>query len=106
VLLILILAARNSYAQLPASPSPSPPLTNSTQSLDAWLISPNLWKTTTVSFPEARGLGFRWVSNSHDAARASSRALRFGDLPVAEVIARFSPENTQTSVGASGGGNL
>jgi hypothetical protein len=96
-------------AQQP-SPLPSQGTPGSTIALDSWLTSPALWRTSTTQFPESRNFGFRWVSNSHDAARASSRALRFGDLPVAEVIARFSPENTQTSGVApsatTGGGNL
>jgi hypothetical protein len=54
-----------------------------------------LWQTTPDHFTEAHALGFRWVSNAHDAARASSRALRIGNLPVAEVIARFSTDNAQ-----------
>ena len=97
-----------------AQPSPSAsPTTASTLSLDAWLFSPDLWKTSPVWVLEARGLGFRWVSTSYDTARASSRALRLGDLPVAEVIARFSPENKQTnavpagsSPSTTGGANL
>jgi len=69
--------------------------------LDEWLCSPALWNTTGVQFPQARPLGFRWVSASHDAARTSSSALRLGPLRVAEVIARFSPEISSTA-----GGNL
>ena len=94
-------------------PSPSSPAITSTIPLDAWLISPALWETSTTRFPDARALGFRWVSTAHDAALASSPALRLGDLPVAEVIARFSPENAQMNAGPPGlasstttGGNL
>lgn len=101
--------------KITAQPSPlgSSPVITSPISLDAWLVSPAIWETSTVRFPEARALGFRWLSTSHDAVRASSSALHLGDLPVAEVIARFSPENTQTNAGPTGlapsttaGGNL
>ena len=107
----VFLAAHNIAAQPSGSPSPS--TTTSTVSLDTWLLSPALWETSTVRFHEARAIGFRWVSASHDSARASSLALRLGDLPVAEVIARFSPENAQMNAGQPGlapsttaGGNL
>jgi hypothetical protein len=99
--LILFLPAHIITAQQTASPSPS--TTSSPATLDSWLSSPGLWETTTTHFPEARAFGLRWVSTSHDAARASSRALRLGDLPVAEVIARFSPENVATNTLPSGG---
>jgi len=91
-------------------PSPSSPAITSTIPLDAWLVSSALWQTSTSRFPEARTFGFRWVSTSHDAARASVPALRLGDLPLAEVIARFSPENAPTNSGlapsTTAGGNL
>ena len=74
--------------------SPSP--------LDAWLTSPALWQTTPTQFPAARTLGFRWVSNAHDAARASASGLRLRDLPVAEVIARFSPGSALTPTATPG----
>jgi len=71
------------------TPSASPAATITPIPLDAWLTSKSLWETTSVYFPQARELGFRWVSEYHDAARASSHALRLLDLPVAEVIVRF-----------------
>ncbi len=108
---ILFLFARILAAQQTPTPLTSPAgTTPPTVSLDPWLGSPSLWETSTTRFPEAHAFGLRWVSAAHDAARASSRALRLGDLSVAEVIARFSPENT--NAGASGstsltnGGNL
>jgi hypothetical protein len=52
-----------------------------------------LWEQTSNYFPAAAAFGFRWLSDTHDTARASSRWLRLGDLPVAEVIARFSTDN-------------
>src|SRR4051812_34933316 len=73
----------------PASSSPSP------IPLDGWLISASLWQTTPDHFPEAQSLGFRWISDAHDAARAAGRGLRLGRVPVAEAIARFSTEKTQ-----------
>ncbi len=79
------------------APTPSTEPTMVPISLDTWIVSPTLWLTTTVQFPEAPKFGFRWVSTAQDAARASSRALRLGPLPVAEVIARFSPANTQNN---------
>lgn len=98
-LVLSVNAARISVAQTAPLPSTSP--ADPTLSLDTWLASPALWQTTTTSFPEARTLGFRWLSTSHDAARASSPALRLADLPVAEVIARFALQNNPANVVAS-----
>src|SRR4051794_4704807 len=88
--LISLFTAHNASAQTAppanASLSPSATVAPSPIALDAWLTSPSLWQTTADHFAEAKALGFRWVSNAHDAARASSRALRIGNLPVAEVI--------------------
>lgn len=112
VFLILFLALRTLSAQQTPSPSASPTPILPTVALDPWLSSPTLWETSTTRFPEARIFGLRWVSTSHDAARASSRLLRLGDLPVAEVITRFAPENTAASgpnngsVSPTTGGNL
>src|ERR1043166_1076843 len=92
--LLCFLNAPGILAQL--TPSPSPPISQtpgvsaSPIPLDGWLTSSSLWQTTPVQFPEARSLGFRWVSTARDVARASSRGLRLGDLSVAEVIVRFS----------------
>src|SRR5947208_2828427 len=77
--LVFLLIGRNALAQLSPSPSPSlgPAATVATSpvQLDTWLTSASLWQTTRNNFPEARALGFRWVSDTHDAARASSRNL-------------------------------
>lgn len=70
-------------------------------SLAPWLSSPSLWQTSTGDFSAARTFGFRWISDNHEAARAASQSLRLGDMPVAEVIARFSSENSTTSVTGS-----
>jgi hypothetical protein len=91
--LILGVAVSIVTAQTPAPSPSSPAAAASPIPLDSWLTSPSLWQTTPDQFPEAQALGFRWVSDAHDAARASSRALRLGTLPVAEVIARFSTDN-------------
>src|SRR5947208_3590781 len=94
LVLVFSLTAHNTSAQpAPSSPpslSPAPTLAASPVPLDGWLTSASLWQATPDQFPEARAFGFRWVSNAHDAARASSSTLRLGDLPVAEVIVRFS----------------
>jgi|tagenome__1003787_1003787.scaffolds.fasta_scaffold20898560_2 hypothetical protein len=98
--LILVVAAFTLTAQTP-SPSSSPPASpaaaGSPIPLDSWLTSASLWQTTPDQFPEGHALGFRWLSNTRDAARASSRTLRLGNLPVAEVIARFSTDNGPTA---------
>src|SRR5689334_19479923 len=92
---LLLGVTRDTAAQSPpASPpstlaSPSPSAAASPVPLDSWLTSGSLWQTTPDHFPDARAFGFRWVSQARDAARASSRALRLGDLPVSEVIVRF-----------------
>src|SRR4051812_12121138 len=97
---ILFLATLTAIAQT-ASPFPSgsPAAAASPIPLDSWLTSPSLWQTTSDQFPEAHALGFRWLSNMHDAARASSRALRLGILPVAEVIARFATDSGPVAAG-------
>ena len=96
---VFALTAHDACAQ-PApssSPSLSPPATlaASPVPLDGWLTSPSLWQTTPDNFPEAQDLRFRWTSNAHDTARASSSRLRLGRLPVAEVIVRFSTDKPQ-----------
>lgn len=70
-------------------------------SLETWLASPALWQAKPDQFPAARALGFRWVSGERDTARANSSALRLGDLPVAEAIARFAADNAQAPVTAT-----
>ncbi len=70
--------------------------------LDAWLTSPTLWQTSPEQFPAARDFRFRWVSTAHDAARTDFPALRLHDLPVAEVITRFSPGNATTPTSSPG----
>ena len=91
------------FAQLPspsASPSPlsspQPTVQPSPIPLDQWLVSTSLWEATSNYFPAGRAFAFRWISDAHDTARASSRWLRLGDIPIAEVIARFSMNNAQT----------
>ncbi|MDQ2919639.1 MAG: C39 family peptidase [Verrucomicrobiota bacterium] len=104
---IVLLAVETGLAQ--QSPSPTPSATVPVIPLDPWLTSTTLWETSNLQFPEGRALGFHWVSNSHEAARASSSALRLGDLQVAEVIARFALENspvTATTSAATTTGNL
>ncbi|MDQ2867835.1 MAG: hypothetical protein M3R59_05400, partial [Verrucomicrobiota bacterium] len=78
------------WAQSKPSPTASASVAPEIQ-LEQWLLSDSLWQTTPEKFPNGRALGFRWVSNTYEAARASSHSLRLGQLPVAEVIARFAP---------------
>ena len=67
------------------------------------MTAPTLWQTTPETFGAGvRGDGFRWVSQTHDAARAANPALRLRDLPVAEVIARFSPGSAAVPTGSPG----
>ena len=94
----MFLAAPTVFAQQPL-PAAAPNVV----SLDPWLTSPNLWKMTPETFgPAVRGDGFRWVSQTHDAARAANPFLRLHDLPVAEVIARFSPGTAAVPTGSPG----
>lgn len=86
------LCAGESFAQQPIHPD-SNPVAQPDVPLDSWLTASSLWQTTPGQFPAARTFDFRWVSTAHDAARAASPALRLHGLPVAEVIARFSPGN-------------
>ena len=80
-----------------------PGVAASTTSLDAWLTAPTLWQTTPETFgASVHGDGFRWVSQVHDAARAANPALRLHDLPVAEVIVRFSPGSAAVPTGSPG----
>ena len=89
-------------AQFPLRPQPTAAAANATVALDGWLTSPTLWQTTPDQFPAWRTLGFRWVSNARDAARAANPALRLGPLPVSEVIARFSPANAALPASSPG----
>ena len=78
-------------AQAPL-PAASPAATDgSPVALDAWLVSPTLWQTAPDQIPAGRAMGLHWVSNAHDAARTDKGSLRLHDLPVAEMIVRFSP---------------
>lgn len=102
-------AARTTRAQQPFTPPPIPrhadavlPPGQLPVPLDSWLASPTLWQTAPEQFPAARAFRFRWVSTAHDAARTDFPALRLRDLPVAEVIARFSPGNATTPTGSPG----
>ena len=70
--------------------------------LDTWLTSPTLWQTTPQQFPAARSFGLRWVSVVHDAARTDFPALRLHDLPVAEMIVRFSPASSPAPAASPG----
>ena len=90
---LLLTGAGTLAAQSPA-PTATPPAANSAApavTLDAWLVSPTLWQTTPEQVPNGRALGLHWVSNAHDAARTSKATLTLRDLPVAEMIIRFSP---------------
>ena len=89
-------------AQVPLRPQPAAPAADATVPLDGWLTSPTLWQTTPDRFLSARTMGLRWVSNAHDTARAANPALRLGNLPVSEVIARFSPANAAVPVSSPG----
>ena len=90
-------------AQVPLRPQPTAaPTADAIVPLDGWLTSPTLWQTTPDRFPAWRAIGFRWVSNARDAARAANPALRLGFLPVSEVIARFSPANAAVPVSSPG----
>ena len=75
------------------TPPPAAPAmtTGSPVALDAWLVSPTLWRTAPDGIPAGRAMGLHWVSNAHDAARTARASLRLRDLPVAEMIVRFSP---------------
>ncbi len=77
-------------AQTPPA-SPSAAATGSPVALDAWLVSPTLWQTAPGQIPAVRAMGLHWVSDAHDAARTAKASLRLRDLPVAEMIVRFSP---------------
>ena len=93
-----LLAWQTVAAQQPVFPSPAPqraevmfPPDQPPVPLDPWLTAATLWQTSPEQFPAGRVFRFRWVSTAHDAARTDFPALRLHDLPVAEVIARFSP---------------
>ncbi|OGV69303.1 MAG: hypothetical protein A2283_13815 [Lentisphaerae bacterium RIFOXYA12_FULL_48_11] len=66
--------------------------------LDDVLLAQDLWTIDTVKFTErANNLGFRWVSTAKDSARSVMPGLTFRNMPVLEVIVRFS-SNTVSSV--------
>ena len=101
--LLALLRPDTATAQVPLRPQPTAATpADATVPLDAWLTSPTLWQTTPDRFPTGRTMGFRWVSNAHDAARAVNPALHLGVLPVSEVIARFSPGNAAVPVSSPG----
>ena len=97
-----LLWADPAAAQFPLRPQSTASPADAGATLDGWLASPTLWQTTPDRFPLARALGFHWVSNAHDAARAANPAPRFRDLPVSEAIARFSPANAAVPAASPG----
>ena len=95
----LLAAVSSTFAQQPA-PSAT---TAAIIPLDPWLTSVNLWQTTPETFvTSVRAFGFRWVSQAHDAARTAYPWLRLHDLPVSEVIARFSLGTSAVPTGSPG----
>jgi hypothetical protein len=61
--------------------------------LDPLLSNPGLWALKPAEFEDAtKELGFRWVSQAHDSARAAQSGLTALGLPVVEAIARFDGE--------------
>ena len=106
---LLVLQTLLATAQQLPSPPPVPPRSATILPpgqlpvpLDSWLTSSTLWQTAPDQFPAARAFRFRWVSTAHDAARTDFPALRLRDLPVAEVITRFSPGNATTPTSSPG----
>ena len=98
-------AAAQAPAPLPTAPAAAAPpaaAAGGPVPLDPLLASPTLWQATPEKFPEANGLGFRWVSNAHDALRSTNPKLRLHGLPVVELIARFSPANATIPTGTPG----
>jgi Peptidase_C39 like family len=58
--------------------------------LDPLLANPGLWEMKQSDFEAAaKGLGFRWVSQAQDSARAAGGGLTLFGLPAVEAIARF-----------------
>jgi hypothetical protein len=58
--------------------------------LDPLLTNAGLWAMNQADFEgAAKGLGFRWVSQALDSARAAGGGLTVFGLPAVEAIARF-----------------
>ena len=58
--------------------------------LDPLLANPGLWAMKQPEFEvAAKGLGFRWVSQAQDSARAAGSGLTLFGLPAVEAITRF-----------------
>ena len=58
--------------------------------LDPLLANPALWSMNQPDFEAAaKGLGFRWVSQAQDSARAAGGGLTLFGLPAVEAITRF-----------------
>ncbi|HYR57474.1 MAG TPA: C39 family peptidase [Chthoniobacteraceae bacterium] len=61
--------------------------------LDPLITDANLWSMTPANFDAAsKELGFRWVSQAHDSARAATKEMTALGLPAVEAIARFDNE--------------
>lgn len=61
--------------------------------LDPLVSDPGLWAMKPADFEKAaKGLGFRWVSQTRDSARAAGGDLTVFGLPTVETIARFDGE--------------
>ena len=70
-------------ARQKTSPPPPPPL-------DPVLMGATFWETPAPQFVEGnKALGFRWLSDAHDAAQSTVKSARFLDLPVCQSIVRF-----------------
>jgi hypothetical protein len=66
--------------------------------LDNILLAPDLWTLSNDRFAErANNVGFRWVSAARDSARSAMPGLTFRNLPVLEIVVRFS-SNTVSSI--------
>ncbi len=96
-LLFFLLASMAWAQEQPQKPQPSPP---EPVTLDAALLAPALWDTPASQFVEAnRGLGFRWLSNAHEAAQSQRKATTFLGLPICQSAVRFNGEKiTQVEV--------
>ena len=64
--------------------------------LDPLVSNPGLWSMSQTDFEgAAKGLGFRWVSQTRDSARAAGGGLTVFGLPAVEAIARFDGEKVK-----------
>ena len=102
--LFCVFAAVPAHSQQPPAPQHAPESSTGLPPvpLDTWLTSSTLWQTSPEQFPAGRDFHFRWVSVAHDAARTDFPALRLHDLPVAEIIIRFSPRNAAVPTSSPG----